>query len=128
AEKLEAMGQLTGGIAHDFNNLLAVIALNGELIERRAGEPQAVEQAAANVRRAVERGRQLIARLLAFARAQPLEMRAADLNSLVTEVHPLVAQAAGARIELVLQLAPGLPPVLVDESQFEMALLNLVVN
>jgi signal transduction histidine kinase len=128
AEKLEAMGQLTGGIAHDFNNLLAIISMNNELIARKTGDVQAVEHASEGVRRAVEHGKQLIARLLAFARAQPLELRAADLNSLVTEAHPLVAQAAGARIELVLQLAPGLPPVLVDESQFEMALLNLVVN
>jgi signal transduction histidine kinase len=128
AEKLEAMGRLTGGIAHDFNNLLGIVSMNNELILRKAGDRQAVERAADGVRRAVEHGKQLIARLLAFARAQPLEVRAADLNSLVAEAHPLVAQAAGARIELVLQLAPGLAPVLVDESQFEMALLNLVMN
>jgi two-component system NtrC family sensor kinase len=128
SEKLEAMGQLTGGIAHDFNNLLGIIAMNTELIARKAGDAQAVEHAAAGVRRAVEHGKQLVARLLAFARAQPLEVRAADLNSLVAEAHPLVAQAAGARVELVLQLAPGLAPVQVDASQFEMALLNLVVN
>jgi signal transduction histidine kinase len=128
AEKLEAMGELTGGIAHDFNNLLGIMSMNLELILRHPADAPAVERAARAASRAVRRGSELIGRLLAFARRQPLEMRAADLNSLVTEAHPLVAQAAGARIELVLQLAPSLPPVLLDETQFEMALLNLVVN
>ena len=128
AARLEAMGPLTGEIAHDFNNLLAVVSTSVDVILRKPGDVQSVERAAGSARRAVRRGTDLISRLLAFARRQPLELRTADLNSLVTAVHPLVAQAAGARIELVLQLAPELPPVLVDESQFEMAVLNLVVN
>jgi signal transduction histidine kinase len=128
ADKLEAMGQLTGGISHDFANLLSIISMNLDLILRKPGDAQATQRAAMAARRAVERGSDLIRRLLAFARRQPLELKAADLNSLLAEAHPLVAQAAGARIELVLQLAPDLPPVMIDEAQFEMALLNLVVN
>ncbi len=128
AEKLEAMGQLTGGIAHDFANLLNIVSLNMDAILRQPADAQAAQRAALSARRAVERGAELIRRLLAFARRQPLEIKATDLNALLTEAHPLVAQAAGGRIELLLQLAPNLPPVLVDESQFEMALLNLVVN
>jgi two-component system NtrC family sensor kinase len=128
AEKLEALGQLTGGIAHDFANLLHVVSASLQVLALRPDERDQVLQAASVARRAVERGTDLIARLLAFARRQPLELRPADLNSLVTAAHPLVAQAAGARIELVLRLAPGLPVVLTDESQLEIALLNLVVN
>jgi len=128
AEKLEALGQLTGGIAHDFANLLHVVSASLQLIALRPGERDHVLQAAAVARRAVDRGAELIARLLAFARRQPLELKPADLNSLISAAQPLIAQAAGPRIELVLQLAPGLPPVLTDESQLEIALLNLVVN
>ena len=128
ADKLEAMGQLTGGIAHDFANLLSIISMNLDLILRKPGDAEAAQRGAGAARRAVERGSDLIRRLLAFARRQALELKASDLNALLTEAHPLVAQAVGPQVELVLQLAPGLPPVLVDEAQFEMALLNLVVN
>ena len=128
ADKLEAMGQLTGGIAHDFANLLSLILMNLELIQRQPADAEQTKRAAAAARRAVDRGSDLIRRLLAFARRQPLELKAADLNALLAEAHPLIAQAAGARIELVLQLAPDLPTVLLDETQFEVALLNLVVN
>ena len=128
AEKLEAMGQLTGGIVHDFANLLSIVSMNMDLILRKPADAENAQRAAVAARRAVERGAELIRRLLTFARRQPLELKPADLNALLTEAHPLVAQATGPRIELVLQLAPDLAPVLVDESQFEMALLNLVVN
>jgi len=128
AEKLEALGQVTGGIAHDFANLLNVVSASLQVLTLRPGERDHVLQVAAVARRAVDRGTELIARLLAFARRQPLELKPADLNSLISAAQPLIAQAAGPRIELVLQLAPGLPPVLTDESQLEIALLNLVVN
>ena len=128
AEKLEALGQVTGGIAHDFANLLNVVSSSLQVLTLRPGERDHVLQAAAVARRAVDRGTELIARLLAFARRQRLELKPADLNSLISAAQPLIAQAAGPRIELVLQLAPGLPPVLTDESQLEIALLNLVVN
>jgi signal transduction histidine kinase len=126
AEKMEALGQLTGGIAHDFGNLLGVISNSLHLLAMNdpRSEPQAIDMA----RRAVNRGREMVDRLLSFARRQPLEIRATNLNSLVTQAHPLLAQAVGSHVELVLQLAPGLSPVLTDESQFEMAVLNLVVN
>jgi signal transduction histidine kinase len=128
AEKLEAMGQLTGGIAHDFANLLSVVSMNVEMIAGHPGDAARNAQAAAAAARTVARAKTLIARLLAFARRQPLELRSADLNALVTESHLLVAQAAGPGIELVLHLAPALPLARTDASQFEMALLNLVVN
>jgi hypothetical protein len=122
------MGQLTGGIAHDFANLLTVVSMNLEMIARHPGDAARNAQAAAGAARTVARAKTLIARLLAFAKQQPLELKAVDLNALVAEAHPLVAQAAGPGIELVLQLAPALPLARTDESQFEMALLNLVVN
>ena len=128
ADKLEALGQLTGGIAHDFANLLSVVSASLQIIQLRPGEREQVLQAAATARRAAERGAQLIERLLAFARRQPLELRLADLNSVLSAAQPLIAQAIGPRIQLVLELAPALPPVLTDESQLEIALLNLVVN
>lgn len=132
ADKMEALGQLTGGIAHDFNNVLGVIGNSLHLIARaQNGKPQdrdAVAEALAMAQRSVARGRELCDRLLAFARRKPLEVGAADLNALASRARPLLEQAAGARIELAIELAPRLPAVLTDESQFDMALLNLVVN
>jgi signal transduction histidine kinase len=128
AEKLAALGELTGGIAHDFGNLLGVISLNLQLLSLGDSGTPAAKQALAVAQRTVKRGGELISRLLAFARQQPLQLQPAHLNPLVTRCFPLLAQAAGKRIDVSLQLAPALPPCLLDETQLETALLNLVMN
>jgi signal transduction histidine kinase/CheY-like chemotaxis protein len=132
AQKLQAVGQLAGGIAHDFNNLLATILGNLELMERRVvtGETQydrmqgLIERATG----AVQRGAQLTARLLAFARRQPLAPQPTDLNRLVTDLVALASSTIGRRIQVVTELSPELWPVLVDPSQIEAAILNLCLN
>ncbi|HEX6321359.1 MAG TPA: ATP-binding protein [Burkholderiales bacterium] len=128
AEKMEALGQLTGGIAHDFSNLLGLFANSLHLLLREGASEAQRSQAGQIAHRSVARAREMVERLLAFARRRPLEVRAADLNALVRQAHALVAQAAGSRVEVTLELAKGLPPIVTDASQFEMAVVNLVVN
>jgi len=132
AQKLQAVGQLAGGIAHDFNNLLATMLGNLELMERRvasgATQPDRMQALIARATGAVQRGSQLTARLLAFARRQPLAPQPTDLNRLVTDLVVLASSAIGRRIQIVTDLAPDLWPALVDASQVEAAVLNLCLN
>ena len=78
-QKLDAIGQLSGGIAHDFNNILSVIGGNLEMI---AGVdlPPAARRAVARAQEAATRAARITQRLLAFARKQPLNEHAIDLN------------------------------------------------
>lgn len=127
AQKMEAVGHLTGGLAHDFNNLLAVMLGNLELLSEALTDPVLTEL----VQRAlgaVERGSTLIRRLLTFSRQQPLQPAAVDLNTLVTGISDLVKRSLGETIEVKTILAPNLLLTLIDPSEFESALLNLVVN
>ncbi len=67
AQKMEIVGQLTGGVAHDFNNLLAISMGNLELLrEEVALQPDAKEFADVALG-ALDRGRDLTHRLLAFS-------------------------------------------------------------
>ena len=132
AQKLQAVGQLAGGIAHDFNNLLATILGNLELMERRivtgATQHDRMQGLIERATGAVQRGAQLTARLLAFARRQPLAPQPTDLNRLVTDLVALASNTIGRRIQVVTELTPELWPVLVDPSQIEAAILNLCLN
>ena len=132
AQKLQAVGQLAGGIAHDFNNLLATILGNLELMERRiasgAAQQDRMQALIERATGAVQRGAQLTARLLAFARRQPLAPQSTDLNRLVTDLVALASSTIGRRIQVVTELMPDLWPVLVDPSQIEAAILNLCLN
>jgi PAS domain S-box-containing protein len=128
AQKLEALGQLTGGIVHDFNNLLTSILGNLELLTRlSAGDPSSARMLSAALR-AAERGAMLTKRLLAFSRRQPVAPQAVDLNRIVTGMTWLLQSVVGATYRIEASLAEPLSPVLVDPSQIELSLLNLVIN
>jgi signal transduction histidine kinase len=70
----------------------------------------------------------LTSQLLAFAKRQELEARAGDVNDLLRNLKLLLTYSAGPGIRIVLELAPDIPNCLIDPSQFDAAVLNLVVN
>jgi PAS domain S-box-containing protein len=130
AQKMDAIGKLTGGIAHDFNNLLTGITTGLELIKKRTQDnrPDKVltyaDAALASARSAAA----LTHRLLAFARQQPLDARAIDINKHVRSVEDLLSRTIGKRVTLTLELTSKTAIALVDSSQLESAVLNLVIN
>ena len=126
AQKLEALGRLTGGIAHDFNNVLQTLSAGLETLKLRASE----EQRAMLLRcqRAVARGTELARQLMAFGRVQELRAQTIDTGARLAEARHLFSGALPANIRLDYELEAQLWPVLVDPSQLELALLNLVIN
>ncbi|MDH3581404.1 MAG: response regulator [Hyphomicrobiales bacterium] len=125
SQKMEAIGQLTGGIAHDLNNILAVIQGGVELLAKDKNvDPPLIR----TVLRATSRGSDLIHRLLAFSRRQPLNPQSVDLTELVGEMADIVTRTLGETIELDIAPAPGLWAVKADVRQVENAILNLAVN
>jgi signal transduction histidine kinase len=128
AQRVEAVGQLTGGVAHDFNNLLTVLIGNIELIQAAATLDPSLTERLRAMRAAAERGAVLTGHLLAFARRQPLLPRAVDLNAVVTGMQDLLQSALGYRVQMETRLAPDLWPAMVDPTQIELVILNLVIN
>jgi PAS domain S-box-containing protein len=127
AQKMESIGQLTAGLAHDFNNLLQVVNGNLELLAGRT-EDERSRRYVANARSAAERGAKLTRQLLAFARKTRLEPRAVDLTAVVNDFVEVMESSVNKQVELHLSLRRGLPAVVLDPDQFEMALLNIVNN
>jgi signal transduction histidine kinase len=129
AQKMEAVGQLTGGIAHDFNNMLTTVIVNLDLaIEEVKDRPhvQAMLQAAFE---GALSSAELVKRLLAFSRKQPLNLQTLDLTQAVEKIRPLLCSAIGERLVLdVVVRDENLWPVKVDPIQLENAILNLCIN
>lgn len=126
-QRMEAIGQLTGGVAHDFNNLLTVILGNADALAGKLEDP-ALKTLADMTRAAADRGAELINRLLAFARQQPLEPRAVDIAELLAGMDGLLRRTLGGEIEIELVRGGELAPAVVDPFQLESALLNLCIN
>jgi len=128
SQKMEALGQLTGGLAHDFNNLLTAILGASELAMRNIDNPDKVRRMLDGVRNSAHRGASLTKQLLAFARAQPLEMKQIDLKSFFTEVTTLIRPSLRSNIELVTEVSDQLWPIDTDAGALELAILNLAFN
>ncbi|RMR06714.1 Multi-sensor hybrid histidine kinase [Pseudomonas savastanoi pv. glycinea] len=130
AQKMDAIGKLTGGIAHDFNNLLTGIITGIELIKRRTQEnrPEKIMRYAEAALASASSAAALTHRLLAFARQQPLDARPIDINKHIRSLEDLMRRTIGKRIALTLDLTSQSAIALVDSSQLESALLNLVIN
>jgi signal transduction histidine kinase len=77
---------------------------------------------------AAQRGAKLIAQLLAFARKQNLHVAHLPLNTLVGDMHELLARSTGSSVRLVYDLADDVWPAMADANQVQTALLNLAIN
>ncbi|HEY4071389.1 MAG TPA: PAS domain S-box protein [Sphingomicrobium sp.] len=128
SQKMEALGQLTGGLAHDFNNLLTAILGACELGLRNIGDPEKVKRMLEGVRGSAQRGASLTKQLLAFARAQPLEISQIDLKQFFAEVATLVRPSLRSDIEVVTEISDQLWPIDADAGALELVLLNLAFN
>ena len=128
AQKLEAVGQLTGGVAHDFNNLLTIIIGALDLMERHPDDAARRERMVEAAQGAARRGERLTQQLLAFSRRQALKPERLNVDALLRESEPLLRRAVGEAVSL--SMAAGAPDAIafVDPSQFEAAVMNLVVN
>lgn len=128
AQKMEAIGQLTAGLAHDFNNLLQVVTGNLEVVEMRLRDDEVALHSIKAAQQAAEKGGKLTQQLLTFARKQRLEPKRINLNTLLVEFSDMLMRTLGDKIDLRLDLKPGLPTCVVDPTHLEMALLNVVIN
>src|SRR5205085_1687863 len=79
------------------------------------------------VRKAAERGAALSRQLLAIGRGQAMEWRVLELNDVLAQALPMLAQVAGRHADVRVSATSGLP-VRADQGQLDQVLLNLVIN
>jgi PAS domain S-box-containing protein len=127
SQKMEAIGQLTGGLAHDFNNLLTVISGNLEMMEYKLSDPN-LRVLLQEAQSAADDGAKLTGQLLAFGRRQPLNPALVDVGQLVSSFSDLMRRTLGEAIEFRTVVSGTSNEALVDGSQLQNALLNLVIN
>ena len=128
AQKLEAIGSLAGGIAHDFNNILSVILGYSELAVSDLHEGDPMLEGVQEIVRAAQRAAQLTRQLLAFSRRQILQPKVLDLRDVLTGMENMLRRLIGEDLELSLLPAWAPAYVLVDPTQLEQVVMNLVIN
>jgi len=127
AQKMEALGQLTGGVAHDFNNLLMIVTGQAQTLLRRLSDPLNVRALEA-IQSAAARGETLTRQLLMFSRRQTLNPRTVCPARTIAAFEDVLASSVSGNVELHVSVPPTVWPLSIDISEFELALVNLVVN
>jgi signal transduction histidine kinase len=126
-DRLALIGQLAGGIAHDFNNLLFIILNYAGMLEESLTADEGKDDAKM-IGQAATSATELVRQLLAFSRREALKPKVLDVALLVTTMQKLLQRTLGSQIDLVLEVAAAGHHVLIDPTQLEQILMNLVVN
>jgi len=129
AAKLAAVGEMAAGIAHELNNPLTSVTGFAELVMDAMSKDDESRSDMELVLREARRARDVVRRLLDFARQSESMLASASLNEVVDDIVALTRHLIATNgVELKLNLQQDLPWVMMDENQIKQVLLNLVHN
>lgn len=129
ADRLATIGQLSAGVAHELNEPLGNILGFAQLAQKTQDLPDQTRQDIGKIITASMHAREVIRKLMLFARQTPPNKSQVDLNQIVQDgLFFLESRCAKGGVGLVRQLAPQLPEITADPAQIHQVLVNLVVN
>ncbi|MBL7186580.1 MAG: PAS domain-containing sensor histidine kinase [Phycisphaerae bacterium] len=129
ADRLATIGMLAAGVAHELNEPLANILGFAQLAKKCSEVPTRVANDIEKIEAASLQAREIIQKLLVFARQRPPKKARVNLNQVVQDgLYLLEARCAKEGIELGQVLCPNLPEITADGAQLSQVVVNLVVN
>jgi len=129
AHRLATIGQLAAGIAHEINEPLANILGFAQLAEKQTDVPSIVRKDLQKIIKASLHGREVIKKLMLFARQAPPGKQKLNLNNVIREgLFLFESRCMNTGVELKTVLDEKLPEIFADRSQIYQVLVNLVVN
>ena len=125
AERMEAIALLAGGVAQDLAQLLTVVLGSAELAMGHLRPSYPLYDDLVSIRKAAQKGADLVGELFAIARRPVVQAQSLDLNQLITDLTEELHELAGEHMDLEVRLAPELKPVSSVTGAMEQMLMDL---
>jgi signal transduction histidine kinase len=128
ARRMQMIGSLASGIAHNFNNIISAILGYSEMVEPQLRRGTKPAQHIDEIRRAAERGRDLIDNILTFGRQRDARARPVQVRTLFEEAASLLRASLPSGVELIIDDVPVDVAVSGEPAQLQQIILNLCTN
>lgn len=129
AQKVETIGNLSAGIAHDFNNMLTSLLGYTKLAKEHAPEEDNKMLRYLNqIQQGAQRGKEIIDKLMVYSRHEDQAAKLLDINKFIQERVDYYSVSLSDSIQLIVNLDPSSPKILIDPIQLDQIVINLLVN
>jgi histidine kinase len=134
ASKMATLGEMATGVAHELNQPLAVMESASSFLMRKLKKKEKIEDEhlrimSEKISNNVDRATKIINHLREFGRKEDVGLKKIQVNDLLRRANELLSQQLKVRgIEVVWQLAEGLPLIMADSGRLEQVFVNLLLN
>ncbi|HME27113.1 MAG TPA: two-component system VirA-like sensor kinase [Acetobacteraceae bacterium] len=128
ADRMQVIGSLASGIAHNFNNIIGAILGYSEMIEPELAPGTRTARYIEEIRRAAERGRDLVDNILTFGRRRDGGGRRVQVRGMLEETASMLHASLPSDVELIVQDIPVGVAVSGEPAQLQQIVLNLCTN
>ncbi len=126
--RIQVIGSLASGVAHNFNNIIGAILGYSEMVEPELPPGSKPAQHIDEIKRAAERGRDLIDHILTFGRRRDIRVRPIEVRALFEEAAALLRATLPTGVELLIADVPAGMAVAGEPAQLQQVILNLCNN
>lgn len=134
AEKLSALGQFASGIAHEIRNPLNFINLSIDHVRKKFSpknlkEKEDFSRLMLKVKDEIRRLNDLISNFLNYGKPIKLNVKDADLKTVVAEITALAEQKMQMdKINIKIDIPKNIPQLMIDKDQIKICFINVILN
>lgn len=134
ASKMKTLGEMSAGIAHELNQPLNAIKMGSDFLTMMSEEDrdlprESLHQVTSEISAQVDRATEIINTLRAFGRKAHFIKEQLDVNRSIRGVLNIMGQQLKlSNVDVDLDLAQELPPILAHDNRLQQVLFNLVSN
>jgi two-component system cell cycle sensor histidine kinase/response regulator CckA len=127
AQRMESVGALASALAHDLNSALAPILMGLGALQQGCGDEES-RRWLSLMRKSAEQGKDLVERVLAFARGAEGERVPLRTAELIGDVAKILKETLPKNIDFQVRIPNDLWSVIGDAAQLGQVLMNLCIN